>query len=243
MRVVNIILMLDPIEQFEAITRTCFFHFTTLVWVLLASFLTLAVVFYNGGRINLAGYVVESSYKFIYSAAGTILGQKHVGAYVYTYFFLFTFLVVNNIVGLTPWTFTLTSYFVVPLFFSFLSVTGAVATGWEIRGYKFFNILNPGSVPKQIFHFLIIIEFISYVMRIFSLAIRLFANMVAGHALVKILTGFTYKLATYAGWSAIFGALAACLIIAILMLEILIAGLQAYVFVFLSLIYLAEVLD
>ena len=87
------------------------------------------------------------------------------------------------------YTFTLTSYLVLPLFFSFIVLGSCVFVGLQQRGLRFFSLFHP-TAPKLILNFLIIIELISYVTRLFSLSIRLFANMVAGHALLKILLSF-----------------------------------------------------
>jgi F-type H+-transporting ATPase subunit a len=119
-----------------------------------------------------------------------------------------------------------------------------MVTGLWLRGMKFFNLFNPHGVPVLIFHFLVIIEIISYFTRFISLPVRLFANMVAGHALMKILLIFAWQLIFISGlFGLLVGTIGWILIIFITLLEVMIAVLQAYVFVFLALIYHSEVIE
>jgi len=112
----------------------------------------------------------------------------------------------------------------------------------EQKGWRFFDLFKP-EAPKLLEHFLIVIEFISFLIRFISLAVRLFANMVAGHALLKILLLFLILLLNTTGLAPIIGSfLGFIIILAVVALEILIAFLQAYVFIFLMLVYTKELL-
>ncbi len=106
-------------------------------------------------------------------------------------FFLFLFIFISNIVGLIPYSFTITSSFIITFFlaamhFIGINLIGIVEHRWEIT-----NLFLPSGVPNAIAPILVPIEFVSYIARIFSLSIRLFANMMSGHALLKILIGFS----------------------------------------------------
>lgn len=160
-------------------------------------------------------------------------------------FTLFIFLFLYNFIGLIPFGFTLTSHLITTFTLSFLVFLGFTLIGVLKHQFKFFKLFIPSNIPKMLSIFLSIIEIISYISRVFSLSIRLFANMMSGHALLFILTSFIFKIKNLVNFSIIF--IWVCLIPAILVfliffLELGIAFLQAYVFVVLSAIYLNDVL-
>lgn len=157
--------------------------------------------------------------------------------------FLFLFLFISNIVGLIPYSFTITSSFIVAFFlalahFSGINIIGIFQTKWRT-----WSILLPGGVPLLIVPFLTIIEIISYIAKVFSLSIRLFANMMAGHALLKILIGFSWILLCKSYYYAFISLLPWTIVTVIFFLETLIAFLQAYVFTILVTIYINDVLN
>jgi len=164
----------------------------------------------------------------------------------YQYFsillFLFMFIFISNLVGLIPYSFTVTSSFVVTFFLALTHFIGINIIAIVERKWEFANMFLPSGVPIFIAPILVPIEFISYIARVFSLSIRLFANMMSGHALLKILIGFSWTLlgsgAVYIGLS-IFPWI---IVTMIMVLELLIAFLQAYVFVILIAIYINDIL-
>jgi ATP synthase subunit 6 len=108
--------------------------------------------------------------------------------------YLFQLILISNLTGLAPFAFTLTSSFVVTFFlasafFIFINVIGT----YNLQ-YEMFNLFLPSGTPLWIIPFLVLIELLSYVARVFSLSIRLFANMMSGHALLKILIGFAFAM-------------------------------------------------
>jgi len=109
---------------------------------------------------------------------------------------------------------------------------------WEIQ-----NLFLPSGVPIFIAPFLVIIEFISYIAKVFSLSIRLFANMMSGHALLKILIGFSWALLSSGSALILLSIFPWIIVTAIMFLEMLIAFLQAYVFIILLSIYINDVLS
>jgi len=121
--------------------------------------------------------------------------------------------------------------------FSFLVINFNAFIKYKLQ---FFRLFLPATTPLYIAPFLILIEMISYISRIISLAVRLFANMVAGHALLKILSGFAFSLIFTFGVYSFFGLLTLFIVVLVSFLELLIAFLQAYVFVVLLLIYIHE---
>lgn len=159
-------------------------------------------------------------------------------------FFIFLILVSCNLLGLVPFSFTITSSFLITFFVSIAAFIYINFTGFKTHGLKFFNIFLPSGAPLPIVPFLVIIEFISYNARIFSLAIRLFANMMSGHILLKILTTAIYAFIILYFPMAIFPAIMPIIILLIIIfLELCIALLQAYVFVTLLCIYFNEAVN
>jgi ATP synthase subunit 6 len=155
-------------------------------------------------------------------------------------FFLFLNILLLNVMGLFPFTFTVTSSFVVTLFFSLTVFLAANIMGLFFNGLYLFSSFLPTGTPLFIAPLLILIEVVSYFSRIFSLSIRLFANMLSGHGLLKILIWFafvTFRLGT--GWAA-FGALPWLVVTIVFALEAAIAFLQAYVFIILTANYIND---
>ena len=106
-------------------------------------------------------------------------------------FFLFLFLLISNLIGMIPFSYTVTSSLVLTFFLSFSFFLGINLLGFYHNKISFFKTFLPGGTPVFIAPLLILIEVVSYFSRVFSLAIRLFANMMSGHALLKILIGFS----------------------------------------------------
>ena len=102
----------------------------------------------------------------------------------------FLFILLANLVGMVPYSFTITSSAGITFFFSVTFFIGITHVGYSMHKDRFFQILLPAGVPLVIAPFLIVVELISYIARVFSLAIRLFANMMSGHGLLKILGSF-----------------------------------------------------
>jgi len=124
---------------------------------------------------------------------------------------------------------------------SILAVGGITVIGIERYGMHFLDRFLPAGVPYLIVPLLMVIEIISYFMRFFSLAIRLFANMVSGHILIKILISASWSLLSLVSGVSFFAIAISGLCLVIFVLELFIAFLQAYVFTFLSAVYLSEV--
>ena len=153
-------------------------------------------------------------------------------------FILFFLIILTNCVGMIPYSFAITSHLIVTLFLSFLSFIIAVFVGVKIHGVRFFGLFLPSGAPLFLAPFLVGIEFVSYCARLFSLAIRLFANIMAGHTLLKILANFSWLLFIQ---SAILASFVPFIIIVLVTgLEFMIAILQAYVFTVLTMIYFNE---
>lgn len=186
---------------------------------------------------------VESQYTFIKGLVGDQLGKEGY-PYLSLIYVVFTLILGCNLIGMVPYSFTPTSHFIFTLGLSLSLFIGLVIIGFSRHGLHFFSLLLPAGTPLGLAPFLVLLELISYVFKVISLGVRLAANMLAGHCLLKILAGFVWTmvlsgspLLTLAG-SLPFGA-----IVLLTGVEFGIAGIQAYVFTMLFCIYLQEALN
>src|SRR5712672_3943818 len=156
---------------------------------------------------------------------------------------LFIYILINNLVGLVPYSFAPTSHFILTFSISFTIVIGSTILGFQIHALKFFSLFVPSGCPLGLLPLLVLIEFISYLARNISLGLRLAANVVAGHLLLTILSGFTYNIMTSGFIFFFIGLLPLAFIIAFSGLEFAIAFIQAQVFVVLTCSYIKDGLD
>jgi F-type H+-transporting ATPase subunit a len=157
-------------------------------------------------------------------------------------FTLFIFLLFGNMLGLIPYSYTFTSQIVVTFLMAAIVFVGVTLVALIKHGMHFFSFFVPPGAPKALIPFLIIIEVISYFVRPVSLSVRLFANMLAGHTMLKVFAGLAVMI-TSAGGVAMAGSVLPFLaLIGLTGLEVLVAGLQAYVFTILTCMYLNDAL-
>merc|ERR1712080_530307 len=156
---------------------------------------------------------------------------------------LFIFILVNNLIGMVPYSFASTSHFILTWALSFTVVLGATVLGFKEHGLKFFSLFVPAGCPLGLLPLLVLIEFISYLARNVSLGLRLAANILSGHMLLNILSGFTYNIMTSGFIFFFLGFFPLAFIIAFSGLELGIAFIQAQVFVVLTCSYIKDSLD
>jgi F-type H+-transporting ATPase subunit a len=158
-------------------------------------------------------------------------------------FSLFIFVLVANLIGLVPYTFTVTSHIIVTFALAMLVMGTVVVYGFMRHGVSFLKLFVPHGVPGYILPLVVLIEVISFLSRPISLSVRLFANMLAGHITLKVFAGFVTMLSGSLGALGLaIGVLPLFMTIAITSLEFLVAFLQAYVFTILTCIYLNDAL-
>jgi len=236
--------MQSPMEQFE-IKRLLDLRIGSLdasytnsaLWMTIAVILaTLLFVAGMRQRALVPGRVqsmAEVCYEFV---AGMV--RDNTGSQGKPYFpfilTLFVFILFCNTLGLIPYSFTPTSHIIVTFAMALVVFLGVTVIGFVRHGAHFLSFFVPKGVPLVLLLLLVPIEVISYFVRPFSLSIRLFANMLAGHTMLKVFGGFVVMLGLYAGWAPL------AFIIAFTGLELLIAFLQAYVFAILTCLYLND---
>jgi ATP synthase subunit 6 len=182
----------------------------------------------------------DQTFKFIAGLIKENLNVKVVFFFPIIYL-TFLFLLLANLVGMIPYSFTVTSSAAVTFFFSVTFFFGITRAGYKLHKDALFQILLPAGVPLYIAPFIIIVEGTSYIARVFSLAIRLFANMLSGHGLLKILGSFVWAIIVHPAGLIPFYFFPLAVVLLVTLLEIFIAFLQAYVFIVLVCVYLNDV--
>ena len=178
----------------------------------------------------------ELSYSFIAKMISDTAGSK-AKPYFSFIFSLFMFVLFCNMLGMIPYTFTVTSHIIVTFVLAAFIFIGVTIIGFFKHGLGYLKLFVPSGVPMILLPLIVIIEIISYLSRPISLSVRLFANMMAGHTMMKVFGSFVVSLGIVGGW------LPLSFSVALTGLEILVAFLQAYVFAILTCIYLNDALN
>jgi F-type H+-transporting ATPase subunit a len=247
---------LTPMEQFEVKPMTGMEHplfhiaghpiyFTNqsllmVIVVIVASlFLTLTV---KPGRLvpTRGQSMAEASYEFVANMIHSATGEDGLKFFPFV-FTLFIFVLFSNFLGMIPGSFTVTSQIAVTFALASLVVLLVIVVGFMKHGIGFLKLFVPHA-PWYLLILLIPIEVISFLTRPISLSVRLFANMLAGHTMLAVFAGFVVALGSAGGLFAGLAIAPMLLIVAIMLLELLVAFLQAYVFAILTCIYLNEAL-
>lgn len=185
----------------------------------------------------------ESLYATIHSIVINQINPNKGQIYFPFIYALFLFILINNLIGMIPYSFASTSHFILTFFISFTVVLGATFLGFQKHGLEFFSFFVPSGCPLGLLPLLVLIEFISYLARNISLGLRLAANIVSGHMLLNILSGFTYNIMTSSILFFFVGLIPLAFILAFSGLEFAIAFIQAQVFVVLTASYIKDSLD
>lgn len=185
--------------------------------------------------------LAELTYEFVANTLKSSVGEEGMKFFPFV-FSIFTFILTANLIGIIPFTFTVTSHLIVTLALALLVFLTVLLYGLYKNGFKFFKLFVPSGIPIYILPLIVVIEVISFLSRPVSHSVRLFANMLAGHITLKVFAGFVASLGAL-GAVGIFGAaLPLAMTTALTGLELLVAFLQAYVFAILTCIYLNDAL-
>jgi F-type H+-transporting ATPase subunit a len=243
---------LDPIHQFNIEPlftighiggRTIAFTNSSAYMLVTVAVICLLTVGGFAGRQLVPGRfqsMAELSFEFVANMIRSTAGPEGMKFFPLVYS-LFMFILVSNVIGIIPYTFTVASHIIVTAALALLVFFTVLIYGFYKNGLKFFGIFVPAGVPIYLLPLIVTIEIISFLSRPLSHSVRLFANMLAGHITLKVFAGFVALLGTSLGaigW--IGGILPLALTVALTALELLIAFLQAYVFAILTCIYLND---
>jgi F-type H+-transporting ATPase subunit a len=205
--------------------------FMTIAVAAIAAFLLLST---SGARLVPTRWqsTAELSYEFIANMIRDNVGSAGRPYFPFV-FSLFMFVLFGNVIGMIPYSFTYTSHIIVTFAMALFIFIGVTLIGLARHGLHFFSLFAPKGMPLALQLILIPIEVLSYVIRPMTLSVRLFANMMAGHTMLLIFSGFVVAL-------GILGVFPLALNIFFILLELLVAVLQAYVFTILTCIYLND---
>lgn len=191
----------------------------------------------RGGALipNRMQSMTELAYEFVAKMVKDNTGKAGMQFFPFI-FSLFIFILAVNMIGMIPLSFTVTSHIIVTFGLALMVFTLVTITGFVKNGIGFLKLFVPSGAPVLLLPLLIIIEAISYLIRPISLSVRLFANMMAGHMMLKVFAAFVIGLGVLGGWAPLL------FMVAFTGLEILVAFLQAFVFAVLTCIYLNDAL-
>lgn len=242
----------DPIAQFEVkrifeienvLGRYDLSFTNASAYMLLASALVAGLFWYSASRTSLVPNRIQSlgemGYEFIANMIRGVAGEDGLRFFPFV-FTLFFFIFAANMIGMVPYAFTTTSHIVVTGALALLVISIVVVYGLMKNGFGFFKLFAPSGAPLPIYFLLVPIEIVSFLARPLTLALRLFANMLAGHITLKLFAGFAIQLAATGTAAMVLAPLAFAMGIALNALEFLVAGLQAYVFAILTSVYLND---
>ncbi len=245
--------MADPVQQFEIVKLfpVAKIGGQEIAFTNSAAFMVLAVVGITGflltstarravvpGRMQ---SLAELSYEFVASTIGSTTGKEGMRFFPFV-FSLFMFVLVANLVGLVPYTFTVTSHIIITVALAMSVFLTVVVYGVWKHGLHFFGLFVPKGIPIFILPLIVFIEVLSFISRPISHSVRLFANMLAGHITLKVFASFITLLGGLGAVGIASAVLPLAMVIGLTALELLVAFLQAYVFTILTCIYLNDAL-
>ncbi len=236
---------IDPMYQFEiknwipidfgfvdlSFTNSAFFAFVAVAAVSLFLWLSMRGSALVPTRMQ---SMAEGLYEFVRNMVRDSCGEAGLKYFPYI-FTLFLFILGCNLLGMVPYSFTVTSHFAVTVFLALAVFISVTVIGFMRHGAGFLGLFWPMDAPAAMRPVLAVIEVISYFVRPVSHSIRLGANMMAGHAVLKVFAGFVISL-------GVFGVIPLLAIVGVTALEFLVAVIQAYVFAILTCVYLHDAL-
>jgi F-type H+-transporting ATPase subunit a len=242
---------MDPIHQFEIKNLLTLgtigghqiaFTNSALFMILALAVIAALMIGATSSRALVPGRmqsVAEISYEFVATTLRSTAGSEGMKFFPLV-FTLFMFILMVNLLGMIPYTFTVTSHIIITVSLALLVFLTVIIYGFWKNGLKFFKLFVPSGIPIYILPLVTFIEVLSFISRPISHSVRLFANMLAGHITLKVFGGFVTMLgaAGFLGW--IGAILPLGLTVALTALELLVAFLQAYVFAILTCIYLND---
>jgi F-type H+-transporting ATPase subunit a len=242
----------DPIHQFQITKLFTLGHiggqeiaFTNSSAYMFAAVAIISLLMIGGsaGRQLVPGRIqsmAELSYEFVASTIRSTAGSEGMKFFPLI-FSLFMFICVSNLIGIIPFTFTISTHLIVTAALALVVFFTVLIYGFYKNGLKFLRIFVPSGIPIYILPLVMFIEILTFFLRPVSHSVRLFANMLAGHIALKVFAGFVAMLGVSLGaigWVG--GVLPLGLTVALTALELLVAFLQAYVFAILTCIYLND---
>lgn len=237
--VLNLISINAPIFGYLNISLTNLGLYSILVLTLIIS---MHYFWNNNSKLvpSKGSILFESIFTTINTMVKEQISQQEYLPFIYS---LFIFVLITNLVGNVPYSYTITTSIIVTIGLSFTIVTGVTILALARHKVKFFSYFVPSGTPLALVPLLVLIEVISYLARAFSLGIRLFANMMSGHALLKILSTFLYQFFTAGIFASVLALIPFSIFLALCGLEIAVSFIQSYVFTLLTISYIKDAIE
>jgi F-type H+-transporting ATPase subunit a len=186
--------------------------------------------------------VAETFYNMIASMVESTAGEKAKPFFPFI-FSIFIFILCCNLLGMLPWSLSVTSHIIINVAIALALFAVILITGFVKNGFHFLSLFAPAGVPMIMIPFIVVLEIFSFIVRPFSLSVRLFANMLAGHILLGVFAGMSISLLAVGGLTGVFSSLPLLANIAITGFEFFVAFLQAYIYTVLASVYLRDALE
>lgn len=240
--------IISPLEQFEILPIINLYVFvitnSTIILLIGFFFLFIYIQFFSKGLLipNRWNLIFNNVYNSTLELSLANIGKF--GIFFFPLIFtLFLFLLISNLIGMVPYSFTITSHLIITFSLALTTYIGFNLIGIKKHKINFLNLFLPGGASLMLVPLLVPIEIISYIFRVISLPVRLFANMMAGHTLLKVIAGFAWIMVSYGGILWVSHFIPLFLLVILFGLEIGVALIQAYVFTILTCIYINDALN
>lgn len=245
--------MADPMHQFQ-IAPLIPFHiggvdlsFTnSSLWMLIGAVISIVGLTIASERKSMVPGRLQAGAEGLYGFIEDLISDNIGGSakqYFPLVFTLFVMVLVGNFLGMIPYSFTYTSHLAVTASLALLVFFTVLIIGVARHGTHFFSLFVPPGVPGWLLWLVVLIEIVSFISRPITLSVRLFANMVAGHVLMKVIAGFAIMFASMGGFAWLGTLLPVAFNIVMIGFEFFIAFIQAYVFAVLTCIYLKDTME
>lgn len=245
--------MADPMHQFQIATLIPFhiggvdLSFTnSSLWMLIGAVLSIVGLTIASERKAMIPGRLQAGAESLYNFIDNLI-TENIGAGAKQYFplvfTLFVMVLVGNFLGMIPYSFTYTSHLAVTAGLALMVFFTVLVIGIARHGTHFFSLFVPPGVPMWLLWLVVLIEIVSFISRPITLSVRLFANMVAGHVLMKVIAGFAIMFASVGGFAWLGTLLPIAFNIVMIGFEFFIAFIQAYVFAVLTCIYLKDTME
>lgn len=245
--------MADPIKQFVVTPIIPFevsgidLSFTnSSLWMVIAACVSVTFLMISTHKRSMVPGRLQAVSEILYEFVANMI-RDNTGPegrrYFPLIFTIFMVVLMGNMLGLIPYSFTYTSHIIVTMSLALIVFFSVTIFGFVNHGLKFLTLFAPAGMPAPLLFLIVPIEILSFMIRPLTLAFRLFANMMAGHLMLKVFAGFSVMLAGAGIGGVVAGLLPTFFNVAMYALELLVALLQAYVFAILSSIYLKDTLD
>lgn len=246
-------MLITPLEQFQVISifsfkLFCFdFSFTNLYLIIFLTILSFYLIVIFSSSINKTFYLVPNVWQILIESIYEMIAQmlydniNNKGEKYFPFIsVLFSFILLSNLIGLVPYSFTITSHLIITFSLSLTVFIGINIICIKIYKFEMLSLFIPANTSFGLALLLVPIEFVSYIFKPISLGVRLFANLMAGHTLLKVIVGFSWSMLLLDDLLSLLHVFPLIILVILMGLELAVAFIQAYVFTILTCIYLND---